>query len=116
VTLIPLLPALLFVAAPATAIEAWGIPDLGQRDKQQHAAAGAVIGALACAATKSFSPRSTWFSRAVIGVAAAAIAGVAKEAFDAQHPRSHTADPKDALATIAGGTVGVLAIELVWRF
>jgi hypothetical protein len=109
----PLLPALLFIAAPAPALESWGLPDLGERDKQQHAAAGLVVGAVADAATKSLSPRSTWWRRAVIGVACAAIAGAAKEVVDA---RTHDADPKDALATIAGGTVGVLAIELVWRF
>jgi hypothetical protein len=109
----PLLPALLFVAAPATAMEPWGVPDLGERDKQQHAAAGVVVGSLASALTKTLSPSSSRWTRAVIGVAAAALAGAAKEAVDA---RTHDADPKDALATVAGGTVGVLAIELVWRF
>ncbi len=111
----PLLTALLFVAAPAPALEAWGLPDLREDDKQGHAVAGVAVGALADIGAKSVSPRSTWWSRALIGVAAAAVVGVAKEAIDAHLP-THDADPKDALATVAGGAAGVLAVELVWRF
>lgn len=111
--LAPLLPALLYVAAPAAARDAWGVPDLREQDKQGHAEAGFVVGALASAGTKALSPRSTWWTRLVIGVAASAAAGVAKEAIDA---RTHDADPKDAVATVAGGTVGALTISLAWRF
>lgn len=109
----PMLPALLFVAAPVRGVEPWGLPDLREQDKQGHAAVGFAVGFIAGAATKSLSPRSTWWTRLAIGVAAAAAAGVAKEVVDA---RTHAADPKDALATIAGGTAGALAISLVWRF
>ncbi len=113
---VALLPVLVFVAAPATALEAWGVPDFSQQDKQEHALGGALVGVLADATTKTISPRSTWWTRALIGTAAAAIVGTAKEISDARHPRSHDADPKDALATVAGGVAGSLAIELVWRF
>ena len=107
------LPALLFVAAPAAALDGWGLPDPRETDKQGHAVAGFAVGTLAAAATKGLSPRSTWWTRALIGVAASAVVGAAKEAVDA---RTHAADPKDALATVAGGTVGALTISLVWRF
>jgi hypothetical protein len=109
------LPGLLFIAAPAAALEAWGIPDLREEDKQGHVLLGITVGILADASAKSISPRSTWWSRALIGVATAAVVGTAKELVDARLPH-HDADPKDALATVAGGAAGVLAIELVWRF
>jgi hypothetical protein len=112
----PLFPALLFIAAPATAMESWGVPDLGERDKQEHAAAGAVVGAVTDATVRLLAPRAPRWERVLVGVAASAAVGTAKELLDARHPRDHDADPKDALATVAGGTVGVLAIELVWRF
>ncbi len=109
------MPALLFVAAPAPALEAWGLPDLGERDKQEHAAAGAVAGAAGAGIAGLIMPRSTWLTRALIGTACAAVIGAAKEAADAQS-RHHTSDPKDALATTTGGAVGALTISLVWRF
>ncbi len=111
----PMLPALLFISAPAPALEAWGLPDLREQDKQEHAAAGVVIGAAGAGLAGMIMPRSTWWTRALIGTAAAAVIGAAKEAADAQS-RHHTSDPKDALATVAGGAVGALTISLAWRF
>ncbi len=109
------LPALLFVATPARALEPWGLPDLREQDKQEHAAAGVAVGAAGAGIAGMIMPRSTWWTRALIGTAAAAVVGAAKEAADSQS-RRHTSDPKDALATVAGGAVGALTISLVWRF
>ncbi len=109
------LPTLLIVAAAAPALEAWGLPDLRQQDKQEHAACGLVIGAGAAGIAGLAMPRSTWWTRTLIGVAAAAVIGSAKEAVDARS-RYHDADPKDALATVAGGAIGALSVSLVWRF
>lgn len=109
----PMLPALLFVTASTPALEAWGWPDLREHDKQEHAGIGFAVGAISVATTKSLSPRSTWWTRALIGVAASAIVGAAKEAVDS---RTHDADPKDALATVVGGAAGALSISLAWRF
>jgi hypothetical protein len=111
----PLLPVLVFVALPAAALDSWGVPDLGEQDKRQHAAAGFVIGGVGAGVAATLAPRSTWWTRALIGVAAAAVIGAAKEAADARGS-DHCSDPKDALATVAGGTVGALSISLVWRF
>ncbi len=112
----PLLPALIFLAGPAAALESWGVPDLHERDKQEHFAGGVVLGAVGAGVAGMVAPKSTWWTRALIGVATAAVVGVAKEVADAQHPRTHDADPKDAIATVAGGTVGALAITLIWKF
>lgn len=107
----PLIPSLVFIAAPACAMESWGIPDLSQRDKQEHFAAGAVIGA----GVTALCPGKPW-QRVAAAVAASVIAGVAKEAYDRRHPHTHDCDPKDALATVAGGAAGSLCITMTWRF
>lgn len=107
------LPLVVLVAAPVAALDAWGLPDLREQDKQQHAAAGLAIGAGAATAAAVIAPRSAWWTRALIGVATAAVAGAAKEAIDSC---THDADPKDALATVAGGAAGALVVTLVWRF
>lgn len=104
-----ILPLLVFVAAPPAA-EAWGLPDLRQDDKQAHTLAGAVVGTLATAAAQRLLARAPWWEQLVVGVAASAIAGAAKEATD------RVADPKDFIATAAGGAAGALAITLIWRF
>lgn len=108
----PLVLPLVVLASPAAALD-WPAPDFRDRDKRQHAIAGAAIGATATAVAGLIVPRSTWWTRALIGVAAAAVAGAAKEAMDA---RTHDADPEDTVATIGGGVAGALTIALVWRF
>jgi hypothetical protein len=110
-----ILPLLLFVAAPACALEPWGLPDLSESDKQGHAAVGVIVGTFATAAAQRLAPRAPWWEQALVGVAASAVVGTAKEICDAQS-RHHDADPKDALATVAGGIGGALTITLVWRF
>lgn len=62
-------------------------------DKTQHAAVGAVIGAAIAAATKD----------PLVGCAAAAAIGAAKEIYDHQHPQKHTASFKDFAVTAAAG-------------
>jgi hypothetical protein len=39
--------------------------------------------------------------------------GVGKEVYDAMHPKTHTVDALDALATFAGGAVANIAITLL---
>lgn len=63
------------------------------RDKAQHAAVGAGIGAAITASTKD----------PMIGCAAAAAVGAAKEIYDHQHPQKHTASFKDFAVTSAFG-------------
>ena len=46
------------------------------------------------------------------GFASALAVGLAKEAYDKQHPKTHTCDPMDAAATFVGG----LSFSFVWRF
>lgn len=112
-SLIPLL--LSGCASLASAVESWGIPDLlHQRDKQEHFAGGAIIGAATVAAL-SKSPLKPW-QRVLAGVAASAVVGVAKEVADHRHPHTHDCDPKDAIATVAGGVVGGFSIEWTLRF
>lgn len=105
----------LATAASAHALEPWGLPDLREPDKQSHALGGAVIGILATATAQRLMPRAPWWQQALIGTAVAAVAGALKEVVDV-HTGGHDSDPKDAIATTAGGAAGALAITLVWRF
>lgn len=63
------------------------------KDKAGHAQAGALIGSLSAAASKS----------PAVGCLIAVGAGVAKEAYDTQHPQTHTVSFKDAAVTAAFG-------------
>jgi hypothetical protein len=81
-----------------------GIP----QDKALHAAAGAVAyvgGYHVAKALNSEHPR-LWAMAGVVAL------GVVKEAYDKRHPLTNTADPLDALATVAGG----VSVSFVWRF
>lgn len=71
------------------------------KDKQAHLAAGVVIGLTAGYTAKQlgFKHPERW------GFAAGVLAGVAKELYDKKHPKNHTCDPYDALATAAGATI-----------
>ena len=60
-------------------------------DKLMHAAAGLAVALFVWAVTGSIS----------LGLVAAGLAGIGKEVFDYFHPETHTADPLDALATVA---------------
>lgn len=71
----------------------------GQRDKAYHSTAGFGI-------TLSFSAIT---HKPTLGLVAGIGAGVAKELWDAQHPRTHEASVADALATTAG-SVGAFVL------
>lgn len=42
------------------------------------------------------------------GLALAILGAITKEIYDYFHPESHTADPKDAIATTLGGLLGYI--------
>lgn len=106
------LPALILSSSAAT--ESWGFPDFHEVDKVEHLEGGAIIGALATAVAQREMPKATWWQQALVGVAASAVIGVAKEAIDA-HANGHDSDPKDAIATVLGGVAGSVSISLVWH-
>lgn len=74
-------------------------------DKITHALAGAVI-ALALG----------YLLPPLVGICAAVIAGVFKEAYDSLHPDTHTVDTWDIVATTAGGVIGGLFVYSIARF
>lgn len=73
------------------------------KDKAQHAQAGALIGGIAAAAAQS----------PTVGCLMAVGAGIAKEAYDTQHPEKHTASYKDATVTAAFGCLAAKFTSLV---
>lgn len=89
--------------------------DLIAEDKALHAAAGAAVGAVAACAWAELRPEAARWERVVAGILAATVVGLAKEAYDREHPRDHDADVLDAAATTIGGAAGA-AITLVIRF
>ena len=83
---------------------AGGIPS----DKGYHAAAGAVAyvaGYEIARACDSKHPR-LW------GLASSLAVGLAKEAYDKDHPKTHSCEAGDVVATLGGG----LVVSWVWRF
>lgn len=83
---------------------AGGIP----KDKAIHVAAGAVayVAVYEIAKYNDAKHPKLW------GLGAALALGVAKEAFDKQHPKTHTCEAGDVAATFGGGLVA----SWVWRF
>lgn len=79
-----------------------------ERDKQMHAAAGAI----AYVAVYEVAKHNDMKHPRLLGLGAALALGIAKEAYDKQHPKTHTCDAKDTLATFIGGFV----VSWVWRF
>jgi uncharacterized protein YfiM (DUF2279 family) len=69
------------------------------KDKTQHAAVGAVIGAAITAATDD----------PLKGCMAATAVGLAKEVYDHQHPTKHTSSFKDFAVTAAFGCASAYA-------
>ncbi len=66
------------------------------KDKTQHAVGGFALGSLTTALTKSKAA----------GCLMGAGVGLAKEAYDAQHPAKHSASFKDFAVTTAAGCLG----------
>ena len=73
------------------------------KDKAGHAQAGALIGGIAAAASQS----------PAVGCLMAVGAGIAKEAYDSQHPSKHTASGKDATVTAAFGCLAAKFTSLI---
>ncbi len=73
------------------------------KDKAGHAQAGALIGGIAAAASQS----------PTVGFLFAVGAGIAKGAYDSQHPDKHTASGKDATVTAAFGCLAAKFTSLV---
>ena len=67
------------------------------RDKVEHAAGSAVLGAAAALVIEDKA--TAW--------AVAMVPGLLKEAYDAQHPEKHTASWRDMAANAVGAWVGV---------
>jgi len=71
------------------------------KDKQQHIEAGVLI-----SLTGSYLAKEAGFKHPKVwGFGLALGAGILKEVWDKQHPKNHTCDAKDALATALGGTL-----------
>jgi hypothetical protein len=49
---------------------------------------------------------------AIAAIAICTFIAIAKELYDAAHPQTHTADWRDAVATIVGGGLGLLCAAL----
>lgn len=92
--------ASLVVIAGSSSVRA---DDWTGKDKAGHAQAGALIGGIAAAAAQS----------PTVGCLMAAGAGLAKEAYDAQHPDKHTASFKDFTITSLAGCLTAKVSGLV---
>ncbi len=90
-------------------------PALYRDDRQGHALAGAVVGSVGRVAVDRLRPSWSWWQKDLAAIATAAAVGIAREAIDANRP-GHSSEIGDAMATAVGGSVGALAVELVWRF
>lgn len=87
-TFLALSVAMTFLACGVAQADEWT-----GKDKAGHAQAGALIGGIAAAASQS----------PTVGCLMAVGAGIAKEAYDTQHPDKHTASFKDfAVTSLAG--------------
>ena len=86
------------------------------RDKIQHAAGGAIIGAFGYFMADEIHPEWPEWKKIVTGVAASAVIGAAKEALDSRDPENHDASLKDFVATTGGGVLGSVSISLLFRF
>lgn len=102
--------AALIVATEPAQAESWT-----GKDKGQHALVGAALGSLGTAASQS----------PTVGCLLGAGVGLAKEAYDAQHPDKHTASGKDFLVTaaaacLAAKVTGLLisprGVSFTWEF
>jgi hypothetical protein len=99
------------------AMESWTFPDLREEDKQEHAAAGAIIAMVSDFAIREYYPAWSDRKRFLVDSAIATAAGIAKEIWDDRRgPKRDTCDPADAIATSLGGIGTAASITLMWRF
>lgn len=77
------------------------IPCRVPADKQMHIVAGFIIAAV-------LTPFIGFYAVAIVAIIAAL-----KEIYDYLHPESHTADVWDWVATVLGGVVGFVLINLL---
>ena len=79
-----------------------------ERDKQLHAAAGAI----AYVAVYEVAKHNDMKHPRLLGLGAALALGIAKDAMDSRDPKHHSVEAMDAAATFGGGLVA----SWVWRF
>lgn len=70
------------------------------KDKQAHIAAGVVIGLASATLANHLGMKHP----ATVGFIVGTTVGIAKELYDRKHPKNHTAEFNDALATSAGAS------------
>lgn len=71
------------------------------RDKAMHVAAGFAISSCGTFVAKEKGLKHP----ELYGFALGCFAGLAKEVYDKRHPKTHTCEAKDALATIGGASL-----------
>jgi hypothetical protein len=82
-------------------------------DRLEHAAAGFAVGFLARELVGEIRPQAKPLEKFLIAAVPVLLLALGKEAWDHEHPRTHDADLRDALATVGGGA---LSLTLTWRF
>lgn len=75
------------------------------QDKLLHYIAGQIVAGLIFMTSATFFP--LWIT-VILSMVVTVVIGILKETYDKYHPDSHTADFKDAIATIIGGMVTTL--------
>jgi len=87
-------------------------------DKEMHFLVGYELGNISNGLFQLILPKDMKHKKlvsALLGFGVSALAGAAKEYYDYNHPRTHTADVNDFLATAAGGAVGTLTLTFDLR-
>ncbi len=83
-------------------------------DKEQHFLAGYCIANISNGLFQLLLPKDMKHRVLVstlLGFGMSVLAGATKEIYDAQNPKTHTADINDFLATAAGGAIGTLTLK-----
>ncbi len=104
---------LALLAARLPALEILGV-DYAQSDKQGHAILGFGVASAAMEITEWVKPEARWYTKAAVGVLAAATVGLVKEYADSRDPLHHCVEADDFVATTSGGAIA--ALTLCWKF
>ena len=106
------------------ALESWGLPDMSQDDKREHAAIGFAAAAITDLALRCEDhPPNRWvrlgadlLTSAVVGTG---IEWAQQQANEGRMPRwfgtHHDVDPKDAVACVYGGGA-LVALSFTWEW